>query len=533
MYQVPEREYVEKGYWLPRTLGEELHEAAHKYAARTAVVASDGTVTYEELDRLADEYAAGLASLGIEAGDRVLVQLPNKLSLIIAVFALFRIGAIPIMALPASRQADITALCSLAEPVAYITTDRSGSLEYGPTVDALKSNYSYLQHIITDNGGIEGAIPLKSLRKRGGKPPFKSFSFTDTALLLLSGGTTGTPKLIPRRHTDYAYNARAASERLSLCETDAYLVVLPAAHNFSLSAPGIIGTFMHGGKVVLAGNIGPEEAFALIERERITFTALVPALLNLWLEVKEWEDADISSLRFIEAGGSAVDPGMAARVEPVLGCKMVNVFGTAEGLICTTSLDDDEETICNTQGWPISPADEVRMVDECGNDVPYGQAGEMIVRGPYTIQGYYRAPEVNSYAVTEDGYYRTGDVARFTAEGRIVVCGRIKEQINRAGEKIAPVEVETVLRTMPGVTDAAVVGVEDAELGERICAWIITDENAPSLTDVYSHFEKSGMARFKYPDQLEVVEAWPVTSVGKVDKRILAVMAAERRAAGN
>ena len=288
---------------------------------------------------------------------------------------------------------------------------------------------------------------------------------------------------------------------------------------------------MHGGKVVLAGNIGPEEAFALIERERITFTALVPALLNLWLEVKEWEDADISSLRFIEAGGSAVDPGMAARVEPVLGCRMVNVFGTAEGLICTTALEDDEEIICNTQGRPLSPADEVRMVDENGRDVPAGQAGEMIVRGPYTIQGYYRAPEVNRHAVTEDGYYRTGDVARFTPEGRIVVCGRIKEQINRAGEKIAPVEVETVLRTMPGVTDAAVVGVEDAELGERICAWIMTDGDGPALADVYAHFEKSGMARFKYPDQLEVVQTWPVTSVGKVDMRALAGMAARRSSA--
>ena len=138
---------------------------------------------------------------------------------------------------------------------------------------------------------------------------------------------------------------------------------------------------------------------------------------------------------------------------------------------------------------------------------------------------------MNRHAVTEDGYYRTGDVARFTPEGRIVVCGRIKEQINRAGEKIAPVEVETVLRTMPGVTDAAVVGVEDAELGERICAWIMTDGDGPALADVYAHFEKSGMARFKYPDQLEVVQAWPVTSVGKVDKRALAGMAARRSSA--
>ena len=138
MYQVPEREYVEKGYWQPRTLGEELRISARRHADRTAVVAPDGSVSYGELDGMADEYAAGMAKLGIMPGDRVLVQLPNRLSLIVTAFALFRLGAVPIMALPASRQADVTALCALAEPVAYITTDSSGSVEYRSTVEALR-----------------------------------------------------------------------------------------------------------------------------------------------------------------------------------------------------------------------------------------------------------------------------------------------------------------------------------------------------------------------------------------------------------
>lgn len=531
MYIFPEERYLREGDWLPYSLGEELRRSAEKHADRIAVVSGERRLTYGELDKLVSEYAAGLYDLGIRPGDRVLVQLPNRLEFVLAAFALFRFGAIPIMALPASRQTDIAALARLAEPVAYITTDRYGSTDYRSIIEALSKGHPYIRFFITDNGSVEGTIPFDSLRRQGTVGVWEEPSFRETAVLLLSGGTTGTPKLIPRAHADYACNARLAAKRCQLDENSAYLVVLPVAHNFSLSSPGIIGTFISGGKVVLAESVGVEEAFELIEREKVTFTALVPALLNMWLEAREWEDADLSSLKFIEAGGAAVDPGMAARVLPVLGCKMMNVFGTAEGLICTTSPDDEEDVICHTQGYPISAADEIRIVDGDGRDVVSGGEGELIVRGPYTIRGYYRAPEVNRYAVTEDGYYRTGDIARFVEGGRIQVCGRIKDQINRAGEKIAPVEVETVLREHPNVTDAAVVGVRDEVLGERICAWIMTDGSDIGLAELYPFFEEKGMARFKYPDQLEIAESWPLTSVGKVDKRRLSIMAEERQAA--
>ena len=528
MYIVPEETYIASGYWQPYSLGEELRRSAERHADRIAVVSGERRVTYRELDQLVDEYAAGMIELGIRPGDRVLLQLPNRLAFVLTAFALFRLGAIPIMGLPANREADIAALCRLAEPVAYITTDKYGSTEYRSIVETLSSGHPYLKYFITDNGGIEDTIPLESLRRPDPVINWVPPHFTETAVLLLSGGTTGTPKLIPRRHTDYVYNARAAAKRCRLDEDSAYLVVLPVAHNFSLSSPGIIGTLLSGGKVVLSESAGSDTAFDLIEREKITFTALVPALLGLWLEAREWEEADLSSLVFIEAGGSAVDPGMAARVEAAFNCKLVNVFGTAEGLICMTSLDDDEDVICNTQGYPISPADEVRIVDAEDRDVPPGEAGELLSRGPYTIQGYYRAPEVNRHTVTSDGYYRTGDIARFVHDGRIQVCGRIKEQINRAGEKIAPVEVETVLRTHPLITDAAVVGAKDEALGERICAWIMTDGAEVTLASLYVFLEENGVARFKYPDQLERLDAWPVTSVGKVDKRKLSTMAEER-----
>ena len=205
MYIVPEEKYIAKGYWQPYSLGEELHRSAERHAERIAVVSGGRRVTYRELDRLVDEYAAGMIELGIRPGDRVLLQLPNRLEFVLAAFALFRFGGIPIMGLPASREADIAALCRLAEPVAYITTDKYGSTEYRSIVESLSHGHPYLKYLITDNGGIEGTIPLETLRKPNPVISWAPPRFTETAVLLLSGGTTGTPKLIPRRHTDYAY----------------------------------------------------------------------------------------------------------------------------------------------------------------------------------------------------------------------------------------------------------------------------------------------------------------------------------------
>jgi len=514
--------FASSGIWNTLSLAEELYASAEIFGNRIAVVSGDRRISYRELKDIVEHIAGGLVSLGIRSGDTVMVQLPNELSFVTVSFALFRIGAVPVFALPASSRADIVALCRLAEPVAYVSNAPRLGIDHSDIFAELAVMPS-VRFLISDDGRVPGTIDLRSLETSS--PPV-GMPFPDcqeTAVLLLSGGTTGTPKLIPRSHADYAYNARAAAQRCRLTEESSYLVVLPVAHNFSLSAPGIIGVFEHGGKAVLSETPAADEAFSLVEKERITFTSLVPALLNLWLEAREWEDADLSSLCFLQVGGAHVDPAMARRVLPELGCPMMNVFGTAEGLICTTAIDDSEDVISATQGYPISEYDEVRIVDAEMHDVPQGTEGEMIVRGPYTIGGYYKDSEANKLAITQDGFYRTGDLARFDENGRIAVCGRIKEQINRAGEKIAPAEVENVLRAMPGVLDAAVTGIPDRELGERICAWLIVgDAESITLPEVLLFCDRKGLARYKWPDQLEFRDSWPLTSVGKVDKKALA-----------
>jgi 2,3-dihydroxybenzoate-AMP ligase len=350
---------------------------------------------------------------------------------------------------------------------------------------------------------------------------------SQVALLLLSGGTTGRPKLIPRTHGDYAFNVLASAEVCALDQDSVYLAALPAAHNFALGCPGVLGTLAVGGRVVLAADADPDRSFRLIERERVTITALTPPLLKLWLAEAAWSSPDLSSLRTLQVGGARLSPADAARVEPGLGCRLQQVFGMAEGLLCFTRADDPDELVLSTQGRPLSAADEIRVVDDQDRDVPLGEVGQLLARGPYTVRGYYRAPE-HAGAFTEDGWFRTGDLVRATATGHLVVEGRIKDVVNRGGEKVPAAEVEDHLAAHPRVAQAALVGMPDPLLGERTCVYVVPDAEPPSLADLSGFLRERGLAAYKTPDRLEVVDALPRTGAGKVDKRRLAADIAAR-----
>jgi salicylate---CoA ligase len=339
------------------------------------------------------------------------------------------------------------------------------------------------------------------------------------AVFLLSGGTTGLPKLIARTHNDYSYNARASAELCRLDERTVYLVSLPASHNFPLACPGILGTLLSGGRVVMIASPDPASAFAAIEREGVTITATVPAVAQRWLTQAV---GPLRSLEVLQVGGARLADEHARRIKPVLGATLQQVFGMAEGLLNYTRLDDPDEVICGTQGRPLSPGDEVRIVDADGRDRPDGEPGALLTRGPYTPRGYYRAPEQNARAFTPDGWYASGDVVRRRVDGNLVVEGRDKDMINRGGEKISAEEVENLLYRMPGISQVAAVAAPDTELGERICVFVVPEPGRDiSLAAISDGLEAAGVARFKWPERLEIVAELPVTKMGKLDKKAL------------
>lgn len=531
------RRYRVLGYWQEESLDAFLRARVARFADRIAVVGASARdprswhrLTYRELDLVVDTMADRLAERGVEPGDRVVVQLPNTMELVAALFGASRLGAIPVLALPAHRQREIAQLCEAADAAAHVIVGQG----WGDHRDVAR--------LVADELAQRGLQPPAVVDIGTGPPPLSrpwpatSVSATDLALLQLSGGTTAAPKLIPRTHADYLYSARASATICGVTSDTVLLVVLPAVHNFPLSSPGILGVLDRGGRVVLAPEPSPRTAFRLIAAERVTTTSLVPPLLHAWLASPARTVHDLSSLEVVQVGGARLSQAIAARVRPELDAQLQQVFGMAEGLVNYTRLHEPDELVTTTQGRPISPHDELRVVDERDRDVPDGDVGNLLTRGPYTIRGYYPAGPHDREAFTDDGFYRTGDLVRRLPSGHLQVVGRAKEQINRGGEKIAVAEVEGLLVAHPGIHDAVLLGLPDAHLGERSCAVLVVDpaHGRPphDLAAVRAWLTDRGLAAYKLPDRVEIVERFPATGVGKTSRRDLRRLLTDRLAGG-
>ncbi|MGC0363618.1 2,3-dihydroxybenzoate-AMP ligase [Rhodococcus sp. 27YEA15] len=526
--------YRDLGYWTQDTLADFIADSASRYADAEAVVGRDAAgesvrLSYTELDRSSAAVAGGLAALGIRAGDRVLLQLPNIVEYVEALFAVLKLGALPVFGLPAHRRTEVSYFCEFVDVAAYIVADNYGGFDYRGLAREVATLLA-APPIVIVAGEAEEFVGFDSLRE---SEPLDAAAVDaeSVAFLQLSGGTTGVSKLIPRTHADYLYSVRASNP---ICEVDPstrMLVVLPAAHNFPMSSPGILGVLHAGGTVVLAPDVMPSTAFGLIESERITHASLVPPIALAWMAAPSKSEHDLSSLRVLGVGGAKFSAEAAARVRTELDCTLQQVFGMAEGLVNYTRLDDAEELIVGTQGRPISPDDEVRVVDDAGNPVAPGSTGHLLTRGPYTIRGYYRADEHNATAFDADGFYRTGDLVSVNEAGYLVVQGRAKDQINRGGEKVAAEEIENHLLAHPAIHDAAVVAVPDEYLGERTCAVLVVAGDPPTVGDIKKYIRGRGVAAYKVPDRVEFVTEFPVTGVGKTSKAALRRILAESFAA--
>ncbi|MDP9106068.1 MAG: AMP-binding protein [Candidatus Eremiobacteraeota bacterium] len=516
--------YRREGYWRGEVLGELTRRWARSDGRRTALVTPSETWSYAEVDGAADRLAAGLHRLGIAPRDRVLVQLPNVPSFVVVSLALFRLGALPVFALASHRRSEMIYLAEYAEAVAYVVPDTFQGFDYRALAREVRAAVPALEHVLVAGDADE----FLALSDVDADPfPLPAPSPADVAFFLLSGGTTGRPKLIPRTHDDYAYQLRATAEALGHDEHGVYLAALPAAHNAALGCPGVLGTLRAGGKIALAPSPSPDEVFALIRAVKPTLTTLMPQLVTLWLETAPYFDVDLRDV-VLQVGGAMLQPDVARRVRPALGCTLTHWFGMSEGFLSFTRLEDSEDVAASTQGRPMSPADEVRAIDAAGDDVEPGAVGELLVRGPTTLRGYYRAEEYNATAFTPDGYLRTSDLVRIDPAGNMVVEGRIKDIINRGGEKVSAEEVESHLLAHPDVREAAVVAMPDRMMGEKTCAFLVARRDARSASEIRDFLRARGMAEYKLPDRVEYVEALPRTNVGKVNRAVLGEEIARR-----
>ncbi|MFD9337434.1 (2,3-dihydroxybenzoyl)adenylate synthase [Streptomyces sp. NPDC060028] len=425
--------YWAAGHWRGNTLDNLLRGWALQYGPRTALVHGGTRTTYAYLNRRVDRMAAGFRLSGLRPGQRVVVQLPNVPEFVVTVFALMRAGAVPVLCPVSHRASEVSHLVRVTQAVGYVGPSTYQGFDHTAMAADIAARGPFLRRVFTfeapgasspyggmttDPSGCHH-VPLGSVDA----PPERALaqSADQVAFFLLSGGATEAPKLVPRTHDDYAYQARAAGELVSLTENDVYLAALPAEFNFTFGCPGIVGTLSVGGAVVLVENPAPADCLKAVERERVTITSVTPAVAELWLDVLPAVQADLSSLRLVQIGGAPLPRATAERIGAAWGCRLQQGFGIAEGLLTLTRPADPDETVLTTQGRPLSPDDEIRIVDADGKDVPDGEPGELLARGPYTVRGYYRAPDHNARSFTTDGYFRTGDLARRTPDGNLVV----------------------------------------------------------------------------------------------------------------
>ncbi|MFZ3467853.1 AMP-binding protein [Streptomyces sp. 4.24] len=435
--------YWAAGHWRGTTLDSLLRGWALRFGPRTALVHGDNRITYAALNRRADRLAAAFRLRGLRRGQRVVVQLPNVPEFVTTVFGLMRAGVVPVLCPVTHRAAELSHIVRVSQATGYVGPSTYRGFDHTAMAADIAAEGPFLRRVFpleapgaaspyggftTDPSGCH-YFPLASLDSPPEQPLVQRAD--QVAFLLLADGAAGEPVLVPRTHNDYASQARATAELVSLTEDDVYLAVLPAASHFALGCPGILGTLSAGGTVVLAEDPEPDACLPVIERERVTITSVLPAVAESWLDALRGGGGgpgpDLGSLRLVQIGGASLSRATAERVGPELGSVLQRVFAMAEGPLTLTRPDDPAGTVLGTQGRPLSVDEEVRIVDADGKDLPEGEPGELLVRGPHTPRGYYRAPARDARAFTADGYFRTGRLARRTPDGDLLVTGRVAD----------------------------------------------------------------------------------------------------------
>lgn len=520
--------YRAAGLWGTRTLAQELRRVAAAHPARDALVTAAGTLSYAELDARTDRMAYGLAGLGLRPGDPVVFQVTNREESVLAWYAVLKAGLLPVCALAFHRAHEISRISRLVGAVGHLVEAGTGfdlvafgreQAEGHPTLRCLValgapegSGVDRLEDLGRD---VDAAVARAWVDDvQAGLDP------DDVAVLQLSGGTTGVPKVIPRRHAEYWYNAAAYARTWAWDETSRVAHLIPLIHNAGIVC-GLHAAHSVGGCLVLTT---PDLDQALPLMARAGATDVLFGHGHYGAVEHPAFDSAAAALRTVVLSGAKVSESLFGRFEE-RGLWTGQLFGMGEGLFCVTPPGSPRAARNHTVGTPMSPMDEVRVLQP-DSEVPVadGEVGELCARGPYTIRGYLAAPEHDARAFTADGFYRTGDLAclvEIDGVRYVSIEGRIKDVINRGGEKVNAEEVEQLLLQHPGIAGAAVVAMPDARLGERACAYLVARAEPLTLADVRAHLEALGVAKVTWPERLEWVDELPRTLVGKLDKKRL------------
>jgi non-ribosomal peptide synthetase component E (peptide arylation enzyme) len=520
--------FFASGSWVRATSGELLRGAGRDIGDKAAVIDEYGTLSFRELDERSESLAACMIDAGLRPGDRALFQAGSNAGLFVALYGCFKAGVVPVCSLPQFREIEIHQMVERTAPKAFFV-----QADVHPTFDQLafarhmRAACPDITHLFVMNGEAgAGEYSVDKLSQRYSTPAARTIVAPwdpqpeDLMQLQLSGGSTGLPKVIPKFHGEYLGSVNALSRRFGLDENDVTLWALPLIHNAGMLYV-VMPTVLCRRTAVVMSRFEIRSFLEAIGTHRVTFTGSIGPVAARILEVDDIERYDLGSLRQFFA------LAQAGAVERHTNVPASNMFGITEGMYCVSGLDDSLEARHETVGYPIDAANVIRLLaPETENDVAHGDVGELTFRGPHIFSGYFNDPEANAVSFTSDGFFRTGDLMRAVdIEGtvRYTFAGRLKDNINRGGEKFGAEEVEHLIARHPAVAEARVVAMPDKHLGERACAFLTLrpGQTAPALAELGEFLLGLGLAKYKLPERLEIIAEFPVTRVGKVDKAAL------------
>jgi 2,3-dihydroxybenzoate-AMP ligase len=524
--------YLATGAWGTRSLPAAFRQAAATYADRTALITPGMGLTYRELDARSDAVAVGLLNSGLRPGERVLLQLTNSATAVVAWYGLLKAGLIPVCTLAIHRRLEIEQIGRKSAAVAHLVQADFPSFDLAVLAQQVAGLLPAMRQLLTV-GAAPGrpGLRIEDLQDReiSHKERAELLEIAESldvhgpAVLQLSGGTTGMPKIIPRLHAEYRYNADLTSSWWGHTEQSVLAFGLPLAHNAAL-ANGLHAA--HGaGATLLLATPAADVMLPLMAEHGATWTMSPPGLAREYLSHPAFDDA-VARLGTWVLTAARV-PGPVFDELTGRGVHVTQAFGMSEGLFLFTPLDASADLRAETVGVPISALDEVRVLRPGSEvEVAEGETGELAARGPYTIRGYLAAPDRDREAFTAEGFYRSGDLVRarrYQGTLSYSIEGRIKDLIDRGGEKINAEEVELLVAGHPAIAEMALIGMPDPRLGERGCAYVVPrdPQNPPTLASICAYLEAEGLAKYKWPERLELIDALPRTQVGKVSKKDL------------
>ena len=489
-------------------LAENLAQTASQFGDRPALRLNDKTITYRQLDDRSARVATLLGSSGIRPGDRVGLMMPNVPEFAMAYYGILRAGAVVVPMNTLLKQRE----------VAFYLRDAGARLlvAWDGLVEAARGAAVAEADLVTVEPGafrtqLAAIYPNAEVVQRAAD---------DTAVILYTSGTTGTPKGAELTHFNLAANVEVTRSLLQVDEHDVIFGALPLFHSFGQTC-GLNTAVRTGGCLTLLPRFDPSEALTMLARDNVTIFEGVPTMYAAMMNHPGAAQTDSSGLRRCVSGAAALPLGVLKGFEQTFGCVILEGYGLSE-TSPVASFNPPERRTPGSIGIPV-PGVEMAVVGEDSTPLPVGEVGEIVIRGHNVMKGYWNRPDATAAAIV-DGWFHTGDLAKVDADGYFFIVDRAKDMIIRGGYNVYPREIEEVLYEHPAVREAAVIGLADDYLGEEVAAVISLRAGATATPDELVGYVKDRVAAYKYPRRLWIVDDdLPKGATGKILKRQITI----------